>query len=182
MVSERCRGATNGEFCDGGVPAELELTKLGNKELNGTLHYDAREGLVSWAVSMTWPTSTYARFAAEFSHVSGAYREVLADFAHDGDVIVTVDGNGRWFFQSAHTGCTGDGALAPHGDGTVNVYDVELLIANCDAEFAHLNRSFGGVATRSTGGMDWGDWLVFWLSSPDAEPNPVALTMWGARL
>jgi hypothetical protein len=185
LIGERCRSTTDGRFCNGGVPAELELTSLGARLLEGRLIHQAGD----WAgdvglglrVIMTWPSDTYAVDKASFEMVEGTYWERLADFAHDGDVISIVDGAGRWFFQSAHTGCTGNGALTPHGDGALNVYQVELLIENCDANYDYLNRSFLGLATRSFGDWNWGDWLVLFLSSPDGEPNPVALTMWGER-
>ena len=184
LIGERCRSTADGHFCNGGVPAELDLTTLGERLLEGRLIHQAGDwvGEAGLEVFMSWPSDSYLVEKASFENVVGAYREALADFAQAGDVISTVDGAGRWFFQSAHTGCTGNGTLSPHGDGALNVYEVELLIEGCDADYDYLNRSYLGLATRSIGDYwEWGDWLVFFLSSPVGEPDPVALTLWGAR-
>jgi hypothetical protein len=184
LVGERCRGPDDGQFCGGGVQAEVDLDSLGNKRLHGVLvvHDAMGQGQAPWIVSMTWPTDTYDLSNGGLASEQGIYREALADFAHDDDVVHSIDAEGRWFFQSAHTGCTGNGLLTPHANGELNVYDVQLSIDACDADYAYLNRTMTGLASRTTGDLDWwGDWLVFFVSSPADQGQPVALTMWGER-
>lgn len=182
LIGERCLTPDTGRFCSGGVHAEVALDQLGNKVLQGSMTvYDATgDGHENWTISMSWPTDTYESRKAEPGGERGTYWEALADFAHAGDVVHSIDSAGLWFFQSAHTGCTGNGRLMPHADGERNVYDVELIIDGCDADYAYLNRTLTGLATRSFDDWGWwGDWLVFFLSSPADEQQPIALTMWG---
>lgn len=80
--------------------------------------------------------------------------------------------------EGARSGCQGRGRLLPHSTGEYNVYDVELVIDQCNAPYVYLNATMTGLATRTTG-MDWGDWLVLWMSS--AESDHAALTMWNVR-
>lgn len=182
LIGERCPTPDTGRFCRGGVHAEVTLARLGNQVLQGSLivHNAPDEGHENWGISMNWPTDTYELRKAEPGGEQGTYWEALADFAHAGDVVHSIDAEGRWFFQSAHTGCTGNGRLVPHADGERNVYDAELTIDGCDADHAYLNRTLTGLATRSFDDWEWwGDWLVFFLSSPADEQQPIALTMWG---
>jgi hypothetical protein len=131
---------------------------------------------------MYWPTWTYLE-RASLGFAAGLYEERLAEFADDGSVIVSVDSAGRLFFQSARSGCVGNGVLAPHLDAEFNVYDVTLTIASCTSVYEYLNGEFEGLATRTVGGGwdDWGDWLVFWLTSA-GTPTRAAMTMWGSRI
>jgi len=64
------------------------------------------------------------RCSAVTAYLAGHYQETLAEFALDGDTIVSIVANGALSFQSANSGCTGNGTLRPHLDGAVNVYDV----------------------------------------------------------
>jgi len=86
------------------------------------------------------------------------------------------------FFQSASSGCTGNGQLRPHLDGAVNVYDVSLTVSGCNAPYVHLNGAFEGLATTSPGSKwDYDDFLRMWLSqqNPDVSgASPPVLTTW----
>jgi len=103
------------------------------------------------------------------------------------DIVLTVDAAGAVFFQSAATGCVGNGTLSPHLDGAYNVYDVEITIASCGAASSYLNGTFTGLATRPFNADDAfpTDALLMWLSTPDtlgeqgADP---AMTVWLDRL
>jgi hypothetical protein len=53
------------------------------------------------------------------------------------------------FFQSAHSGCIGNGTLAPHLDGEFAIFDVTLTIASCNAPYNYLNGEFEGLATTN---------------------------------
>jgi len=181
MIRLTCSADVAGPPCGESIPADGQLTDVTDGYLHGQIDFSTADGDYSWKLSMEWPTSTYTH-AATMNFVAGLYSEALADFAHEGDVVINVDTAGTMFFQSAHTGCTGNGLLTPHLDGATNVYDVTLRIESCDATYAYLNTDFVGYATRTIGDwLLWGDWLVFWLATPESAQNTAALTMWGER-
>jgi hypothetical protein len=117
--------------------------------------------------------------------LAGHYKEELAEFALSGDTIITIDAVGVMFFQSASSGCTGNGRLRPHLDGAVDVYDVSLIISGCDAPHSTLNSTFDGLATISPSSKwDYDDNLRMWLSQQDATASgssPPVLTTWAAQ-
>ncbi len=170
------------DICASGVPAELILEKIGNKSIEGLLRIPSIAGSLDFALGMSWPTDTYVTQPGSIANASGFYVEALATFAASDDTVVIVDDDGRIFFQSAGSGCVGNGELIAHGDGSYSVYDVELRISDCGGNFAHLNRSFAGLGTRTVGIWDWGDWLVLMLDAQEPGLPRVALTMWGSRL
>lgn len=160
-------------LCQGTVTGYISWDNWGATPFDGPLEF-----------SLQWPTTTYT-LPATFGLVEGDYSEQLAVFGEPGDVVLNVDSEGAIFFQSPTTGCTGNGTLEPHPDGEYNAYDVQLGIANCQGDYAYLNREFAGLATRSIGDLDWGDWLVLWLATPEAaygSATDPAFTMRGSRL
>jgi hypothetical protein len=193
LNSSLSEGELRAEGCSASDPsciatgAYIQLHSLCGGELVGTIYIDHWWGDQvttpngSLNFTLQWPTTTY-RSPATLEYAAGTYAEKLA-FATAGGAVISVDSTGNAFFQSASTSCVGNGSLNPHLDGAFNVYDVEMTIANCAADFAYLNATLSGLATRSIG--DWGDWLVLWLSTPDtltgSGTNP-AITMWGERL
>lgn len=136
----------------------------------------------SLTFTLQWPRPTYLS-PATAAFAGGSYREQLA-FEGPGDVVINVDSAGATFFQSASTGCIGNGSLTPHLDGSLNGYGVERVVASCAGDFSYLNTTLSGPATRSVGDLPWGDWLVLWLSTPETlyglGTDP-AVTMWGER-
>jgi len=136
---------------------------------------------VTWPVKLTaW--SNYD-LPATPGGLAGQYREELADFAQAGDTIISIDAYGYLSFQSPSSGCTGNGYLTPHLDGSFNVYDVWLSIAGCLAPYSYLNAEFEGLATTSPSAVwDYDVLLRMWLSqtNPDIwDDEPPALTMSG---
>jgi hypothetical protein len=95
------------------------------------------------------PWNNYYVIPARLELLAGQYMEELAEFAFDGDVTISVDPAGQLFFQSARSGCIGNGALAPHLDGKFNVFDVTLTIESCNAAYAYLNGAYEGLATTT---------------------------------
>ena len=89
---------------------------------------------------------------------------------------------GKLFFQGASSGCTGNGDVSPHPDGRLNLYDVTLTIASCNATHAHLNAACTGLAaTTASSYWDYDMLLRMWLSTGDAAA-PAAITMLAERL
>ena len=184
IIGQDCAGSSPGRFCSAPAFAEISITVATRDRLSGEIRVSTDAGQESWSFGMHWPAGTYLeRATLEFA--AGLYDELLAEFADDGSVIVSVDSAGRLFFQSAQSGCVGNGALAPHLDAEFNVYDVTLTIASCTSVYEYLNGEFEGLATRAIehGGwyVDWGDALVFWLTSA-GTPTRAAITMWGSRI
>ena len=96
---------------------------------------------------------------------------------------MSIDLAGKLSFQSAHSGCIGNGTLAPHLDGKFNVYDVALTIENCNATYAYLNGAFEGLATTTPStAWDYDALLRAWVSKRDGAPSPAAVTLLGAPM
>ena len=190
LRAENCSGKN--PFCYAGG-AYLELDALCGGELAGTIYWDPWstpeatpfDGPLTF--TFEWPTETYLS-PATTAFAAGSYPEQLV-FKVPGDVVISVDSTGAMFFQSASTGCIGNGSLTPHLTGSFNAYDVELTMANCGGDFSHLNTTLFGLATRSVGDWQvgapvWGDWLVLWLSTPETlygHGTDPAVTMWGGE-
>jgi hypothetical protein len=196
LKSSLTEGELRAEGCSAPDPscfatgAYLEVKSLCLGELVGTIYTSHSGGDQATTPTgalnffLQAPNTSYGS-PATAENVAGSYAERLA-FATAGDAVISVDSAGVAFFQSASTGCIGNGFLTPHLDGAFNVYDVEMTIANCGADFPNLNGDFSGLATR-TGGEAFlsGDWLLLWLSTPETlyglGTDP-AVTMWAERL
>jgi hypothetical protein len=175
VIGERCMASNPGRFCGAAVAAELNVSQTG-RTIAGELRVTTGGGVETWALdigdwSLYYDSSSSAGFRGRM------YRERLAPFAEPGDPIISVDADGRLFFQSAASGCTGNGTVAPHADGRFYVFNVDLVIENCDTEYAYLNGRFEGLATESQDNY-WGydSWLLMLLSTPDGSAARVALT------
>jgi hypothetical protein len=128
--------------------------------------------LVSW--------NNFYNLPARLSDLAGQYQEMVAPFAQGG-MVLTIDKDGRAFFQGSRYLCTGNGTLAPLEDGESNVYAVEMSISNCDYPYIQYNGKYRGLATLSPSDY-WGyDTNVrVWLAS--FSPDWSAVTIWGRRI
>lgn len=143
VIGQRCASPASDRFCDEPAPAEVRLT-VASDEARGEIEVTTRKGVETWTLNLrAW--SNYYALPARREDISGQFQEDLAEFAQDGDTILSIDDAGQLFFQSAGSGCTGNGIASPHLDGNVNVYEVALTIASCDAPYTHLNGEFGGL-------------------------------------
>ena len=176
VIGQRCALPASERFCDEPAPAEVRLTVASDEAL-GHIEVTTRNGIEIWQLDLqAW--SNYYELPARHEYLSGQFQEELAEFAQDGDTILSIDDAGQLFFQSAKSGCTGNGIASPHADGNVNVYDVALTIASCDAPFMHLNGEFEGLATTTPGSYwDYDSLLRVWLSTSDPSAPPQAVTM-----
>jgi hypothetical protein len=178
VLKQDCQTAGTNAVCLA-EPAEISVTTATRSQLAGQIAL-TNNGEI-WSFQMRWPTTTYLE-PATLEFAAGQYSEQLTGLAVE--AVVTVDGNGRVFFQSARSGCIGNGTLTPHLDGTFNVYDAALRVENCSSGYDSGNGEFQGLATRTIGDpwSDWGDWLLIWLSTPDGTTMPQAFVMWGNRI
>lgn len=154
---------------------QFELTSLCAGELTGTLvaYPEGRPFPPGWEIlsfTLDPPVPSAYDTPATLAFSEGVYDGSYPYYASAGpsDITATVDAAGAMFFQSAATGCVGNGTLSPHLDGTYNVYDVEVTIANCADASSHLNGVFTGLATRPLNPDEAFpvDALLMWLSTP----------------
>lgn len=176
VTGELCAAPDVGRFCGESVPAKVSISDASNGKLAGEIRVATSAGDETWLVDLTaW--SVYYPLSAAVNHPAGAFREELAQFAK-GDVVISIDGTGTLFFQAPATGCIGNGTLTPHADGKYYVFDVELLIENCNAAYDFLNATFSGLATETQDNYwNYDDWLVMFVSSQDLG-SPAAITMY----
>ena len=87
------------------------------------------------------------------------------------------------FFQSAETGCTGNGTIVHH-ESAEDLYDVTLTIAGCNNPFAYLNADFEGLSTPgSMTPWDYdGSVHRMWLSTRAGSAFPAAVTLWASAV
>lgn len=179
IQGEDCASDGSAPFCSEIAAATLVLADLaGSKTWAGELRVETTEGIVIWVIQLD-PWENYYLMPAQFSHIEGTYTESLAEFVGDGAAVLSIDATGLLFFQSAQSGCVGNGSLTPHLDGDFNVYDVTIDIASCNAPYDRLNGGFEGLATTSPTDF-WGYDLALrtWLSKTAASPTPAAVTTW----
>jgi hypothetical protein len=153
-------------------------------DIQGKILVTTSAGTETWSLDMIAFSNYYVDLPATQGGLAGHYQEELADFALSGDTIISIDAVGVLFFQSASSGCTGNGQLRPHLDGAVNVYDVSLTISGCNARYNYLNSTFDGLATTSPSDeWNYDDFLRMWLSQPNPDvsgSSPPALTTWAS--
>lgn len=180
--SARAAGTVIGEYCSSSASslcselpqAELQLAPTAST-IAGELRFNTAAGPETWSVELTPWANEYV-IDATAAGLTGQYQETIADFALANDTLMNIDAVGRLFFQSATSGCTGNGILQPHLDGAYNVYDVALTIENCKAPRSALNGEFTGLAsTNSSSYWDYDQLLRMWLSKRDTL-EPAALT------
>jgi hypothetical protein len=125
-----------------------------------------------WSVDLL-PWDNYYTLPARSNDLEAQYTIELAEFADAGDTVMSVAADGRLFFQSAGSGCVGNGTLATHLDGRFTVYDATLAIEACGVRFAYLNGRYEGFASASPGNV-WDYDFVLWLL---VSKSDVAVTM-----
>jgi hypothetical protein len=186
VLGHPCASPHAHETCGVATPGALAITQGTREQLLGELVVAANSGVEAWLFELSFAEGVLYAQEANLESIEGSYEEQFAEFAAHTDVITSIDGNGRLFFQSPATGCVGNGSLTPHSDGKLSVYDVSLTIENCSSGFAHLAGEFEGLAAETTSHSGWEctfwfpdcDGLAFWLSSRPGTPQPRAMSMW----
>ena len=181
VIGQGCASAAPIRFCNGAAPAEIRVFVNANS-VEGELQVSTNAGEETWLLNLdAW--SNYYLLSAERSYLAGSYRELIAEFNVGADLIMSIDSDGRLFFQSAPSDCVANGTLEPHLDGSFNVYDVELTLASCTGLYAYLNGAYEGFATTTPGSVwDYDVRLRVWLSKADGAPPTAAVTLLGDPL
>jgi len=178
IIGERCASPHSVRFCSETASADISLA-ADVDNLHGEIRVVTGDGNESWSLDLgAW--RNYYVLDAKPEYLAGQYEEAVAEFSLEGDTVMTVNRAGQLFFQSAHSGCTGNGTLATHANGAFNVYDVTLDLENCSPPHVHLNGTFEGFATETPSSYWNYDFLLrIWLSTPDGAPSRAAVTMLG---
>ncbi len=152
--------------------------------IQGDILVTTSAGTETWSLNMSLYGPNYIGLSTPVD-IAGIYKEELADFALSGDTLITIDDKGVLFFQSASSGCTGNGQVQPHLNGAQNIFDVTLTISDCNTQYSYFNGKYDGLATTTTSSeWDYDSNLRMWLSQPDPDvsgPSPPALTTWAPQ-
>jgi hypothetical protein len=174
IYGEACASAPLARFCDRPSPAEFELPTA--DEAEGTIWVTTAGGQETWA----WRTHPWSPLgglpsAPPWDAVKGLYSIRETELAGNAGTVLAIDGQGRLFFQSSGTGCTGNGTMALRPDLDADLYDVSLTIEGCVGAYAYLNNRFEGLSVMDndagcSGCWDDGVGLLdtprLWLSTP----------------
>ena len=181
MIGEACGLPSPGRFCGTETAVRIEVTKTGlliDQGSSGVIRVATQNGETTWPLRLG-----YWGGQAGFDQVlpgAGVYELHQAEFVRATRVFMTVYGDGRAFFQSAETGCTGNGTISGYLGQRFNLYAVELEIRGCTGSFSYLNTDFEGLATGESL-TPWGydfSVLSLWLSTRAGSPSPAAITLW----
>jgi len=174
IYGEACASSPPARFCGQPSPAEFQLPTEDNSK--GTIWVTTTAGQETWTWQ-TYPWNPLYEFprALPWDAVKGLYSIRGTELAGDAGTVLTIDGQGRLFFQSSETGCTGNGTMVLRPDEDADLYDVSLTIEGCAGAYAYLNNRFEGLSmvdndSACTGCWDDGvgllDTPTFWLSVP----------------
>jgi hypothetical protein len=181
VIGEFCSAAQAGRFCGAAMPARVSFVRIVGAGWDKTM---SSEIVVSTALAEeTWRLElgawvNYYLSPASLNGIGGLWSVRQAEFAGVGaDTVVRLDSLGQLFFQSANSGCTGNGVLIPHLDGKFNVFDVRLNIAGCAASFATLNGDYEGLASSTASSVwNYDEVVRLWLST-DNTPRVAATVL-----
>ena len=182
IIGEECAINAANRFCNQTTPAEVSGTVQADAEggteiIRGEIRVAAASGKETWSVDLVlWPD--FGALAA-----TGQYREMVAEFAYANDVIMTVDDSGRLFFQSAASGCVGNGTLVPTRNDSAGASAATLVMESCSGAYSYLNGTYEGLAVITPSSRwDYDALLRIWLSKPSGATPPAALTILGEPL
>lgn len=179
IIGQYCSAQQPNRFCGTSTAASIVLDAVGSgtrTTARGEIRVTTATGTETWPLDLIyWGGFQHFYTTFQISSLSGLYTEKLAEYAPGADVVMDIDTNGRWFFQDATTGCTGNGSLVPYTDST-NVYNVQLTIAGCSSTYSRLNAQFIGFATYEppTPQERVGYAPRMWLSTPTGTPVAIA--------
>lgn len=179
LIGQYCTATPRSRFCGTSTAASITLDAVGSgtrTTARGEIRVTTPTGAETWPLDLIyWGGFTHFYTTFQIASLSGLYTEKLAEYAPGADVVMDIDTTGRWFFQDATTGCTGNGSLVPYTDST-NVYNVQLTIAGCSSGYGTLNTQFIGFATyEPPTPTDRANYAPrMWLSTPSGVPVAIA--------
>ena len=177
VIGQQCAGSVPSHYCGQAAPASFEFTGSAatghSSRIAGQIQVVTSAGAEAWSVDLAqWPVDALA------TPPIGQYKELLAEFASPGDVVINVDAAGALFFQSAHSGCVGNGAFDMQRDDSGGGLALTLTIESCSDAFAYLNGVYDGLASGTPSSVwDYDLLLRVWLSRRTGSGAPAALTL-----
>jgi hypothetical protein len=180
VIGQSCVRPATGRWCGAAMPAEITLSHP-RADLEGEIRVEMGGGTESWRIHLTAWSFAYRALSAH-GGAGGIVHEEFAPFARAEPAVINFDSGWRMFFQSASSGCTGNGVSPPHGDGRFYVFDVTLTIENCNAAYADFNGQYEGLATATqSGAWDYDHWFVMLLSTPPGASRAALMMMSSSR-
>lgn len=179
VIGQQCSAGSHVPFCDGPAMARATMSIspggcLSDCDIAGELQVTTASGTETWTLGLTrWIDD------GQPAGVSGQFQELLAEFATGDATPIVLDASGAISFQSAGSGCTGNGMLTPRTDGSPDVADVVLTIGDCSGALAYLDGEYTGLATFTPSSYwDYDALLRVWISkSPGSATPEAAVTM-----
>jgi hypothetical protein len=176
VIGQQCAVSAANPFCIQPSSANISAyvqsgSSSDSPAIQGNIQVATAGGMATWLLDLQqWSDQP------DTAVVPGQYTEVLAEFAASGDVIMNFDSSGRFSFQSAASGCVGNGTAVASHDGA-GAFDVTLLMENCTGPYTYLNGQYDGLALYTASSYwDYDANLRMWLSKPTGDTPPAALT------
>jgi len=180
VFGQQCAAPDAIRFCAEAGHASMSIAVESAGHVQGQISVSTSAGTETWSLDLgSW--ANYYTLPATQGGLAGQYQEELAEFSISGDAIISIAADGSLSFQSAGSGCMGQGQSRPHLDGSVSVYDVSLSIAGCQAPYDYLNGTYGGLASISPSDYwNYDELLRMWLSQDNVSGSTQpALTLLG---
>lgn len=174
IYGEACAASPPARFCDQPSPAEFELPT--QFDAVATIWVTTAGHREAWTGRSPSYSVVYALPSAQpWDSVKGLYSMRGTELVGSTGTVLTIDGQGRLFFQSSETGCTGNGTMSLRSNSDTDLYDASLTIESCAGAYGYLNDRFEGLSIMDndagcSGCWDDGVGLLntpkFWLSTP----------------
>lgn len=176
VIGQGCAQAGAGEFCGNTVSATLKLSEDGifgssnRRRLAGTLQLSRASAEESWWIDTHWYDQGYS--SGDTRYYQGQYLAKPWTEVTSTATVLSVDGTGSVFLQSAVSGCVANGLIGANSG-------IGMTIDNCAGEFAYLNGNYEGLISSYC----WDPWdyacsgLSVWLSTPGSAAPTAAVTI-----
>jgi hypothetical protein len=177
VIGQQCAASVPSHYCGDAAPASFEFTGSAatdhSSRISGQIQVVTSAGAETWSLDLAqWPVDALS------TPPTGQYKELLAEFASAGDAVINVDAPGALFFQSAQSGCVGNGAFDMQRHDAGGGLSLTLTIENCSDAFAYLNGVYEGLASGTPSSVwDYDFLLRVWLSKRTGSGAPAALTL-----
>lgn len=184
LFGEACALAGAGRFCGKATPFRIDVTKQGiwdDQGSAGVIRVETDSGVEIWPVALGYSGGRAGFDPIGLEVLAGLYELNQAEFTSQGKVVMSVDTTGQFFFQSAESGCVGNGVLSEYQGKIANLYEVRLRLDSCTGAFAYLNAEYEGLATLESL-TPWSydlSVLPMWLSTDPGVDTPAAFSLWG---
>jgi hypothetical protein len=183
MIGEGCSSPT--PFCDpAGAPqgALVVLRRTGATDTGtGLIRVTTSRGDEFWSLALEYWGSQGFQRVGDVAIVPGLYGVRQPEITPNDSAVMNVDDQGRLFFQSAETGCTGNGAIEPLRGADNGLYRVTLTIDDCTGALSYLNGDLVGLSDMSLS-LPWeGDGRAIYemllSTAPGASSSSVAIVL-----